>query len=153
MLSRQLLDEIDSPLLSLFASLFLVTDAFARTGLADDALRARASHGLLPDRVSLLAPVSLFLSDAIGNVPAVVMILQVWRDIPEGTLIGFAMLSTLAGNLLLVGSSRQSDRGRARTTRGRAAVVSRSCQGRRPDHATLTLLAGLWLSAMGLMRF
>jgi Na+/H+ antiporter NhaD/arsenite permease-like protein len=72
--SRQLLDEIDVPLLILFASLFVVNDAFARTGLAEEALRALASYGLLPDRLSLLTPMTLFLSNTIGNVPAVVMI-------------------------------------------------------------------------------
>src|SRR5262245_17011047 len=102
--TRQLLDEVDLPLLILFASLFIVNDAFARTGLAEEGLRALASHGLLPDRVSVLAAVALFLSNTIGNVPAVVMILTVWHGIPEGTLVALAVLSTLAGNLLLVGS-------------------------------------------------
>lgn len=59
---------------------------------------------LLPDRVSPLAPLALVLSNTIGNVPAVVMILEVWRGIPEGVLIGLAILSTLVGNLLLIGS-------------------------------------------------
>jgi hypothetical protein len=75
-----LLDEIDVPLLILFASLFVVNDAFGRTGLTEEALQALSSHGLLPDRVSLLTPLSLLLSNTIGNVPAVVMILHSrWR--------------------------------------------------------------------------
>jgi Na+/H+ antiporter NhaD/arsenite permease-like protein len=102
--SRQLLDEIDLPLLILFASLFVVNDAFARTGLAEEALRTLVARGLLPDRVSLLVPMALVLSNTIGNVPAVVMILEVWRDVPEAVLVGLAILSTLAGNLFLVGS-------------------------------------------------
>lgn len=150
--SRQLLDEIDVPLIILFASLFVVNDAFGRTGLADDALHMLVAQGLLPDRVSLLAPISLLLSNTIGNVPAVVMILQVWRDIPEGTLIGLAMLSTLAGNLLLVGSLANL------IVAERAALAGVRLSFR--DHAkagipiTLIslLLAGLWLWAMGLMR-
>jgi hypothetical protein len=44
------------------------------------------------------------LSNTIGNVPAVVMILQVWRDVPEGTLVGLAILSTFSGNLFLASS-------------------------------------------------
>jgi Na+/H+ antiporter NhaD/arsenite permease-like protein len=32
------------------------------------------------------------------------MILQNWSGIPQGTLVGLAILSTLAGNLLLIGS-------------------------------------------------
>jgi Na+/H+ antiporter NhaD/arsenite permease-like protein len=102
--SRQLLDEVDLPLLILFASLFIVNDAFAHTGLTETGLQALVSRGFLPDRLSLLAPLAVVLSNTIGNVPAVVMILAVWQGIPQGVLIGLAMLSTLAGNLLLVGS-------------------------------------------------
>jgi len=102
--SRQLLDEIDLPLLILFASLFILNDAFARTGIGQDAMRFAASNGWLPDRISLLAPMTLLLSNTIGNVPAVVMLLTVWQGIPSGVLISLAVLSTLAGNLVLVGS-------------------------------------------------
>src|SRR4051812_45098667 len=38
--TRQLLDEIDLPLLILFAALFIINDAFARTGFPEEALRA-----------------------------------------------------------------------------------------------------------------
>jgi Na+/H+ antiporter NhaD/arsenite permease-like protein len=102
--SRQLLDEIDLPLLILFASLFIVNDALARTGVAQEAMRSLVSNGWLPDRISFLAPMTLLLGNTIGNVPAVVMLLTIWHDIPSGVLIGLAILSTLAGNLVLVGS-------------------------------------------------
>jgi Na+/H+ antiporter NhaD/arsenite permease-like protein len=151
--SRQLLDEINLPLLILFASLFVVNDAFARTGLADDALRALVSHGLLPDRVSLLAPISLLLSNTIGNVPAVVMILQVWRDIPEGTLVGLAMLSTLAGNLLLVGSLANLIVAERAVLAGVRLSFRDHAKAGVPITLLSLLLAGLWLWAMGLMRF
>jgi Na+/H+ antiporter NhaD/arsenite permease-like protein len=149
--SRQLLDEIDLPLLILFASLFVVNDAFVRTGLAEDGLRALASHGLLPDRVSLLAPIALLLSNTIGNVPAVVMILTVWQGIPQGMLVGLAVLSTLAGNLVLVGSLANL------IVAERAAMAGVRLSFR--DHARagvpITLLsmifAGLWLWAGGFM--
>jgi Na+/H+ antiporter NhaD/arsenite permease-like protein len=150
--SRQLLDEIDLPLLILFAALFVVNDAFGRTGLAQEALQVLRSHDLLPDRLLLLTPLSLLLSNTIGNVPAVVMILQVWHGIPEGTLIGLAMLSTLSGNLLLVGSLANL------IVAERAALAGVRLSFR--DHAragvpiTLAslLLAALWLWAIGLMR-
>jgi Na+/H+ antiporter NhaD/arsenite permease-like protein len=149
--SRQLLDEIDLPLLILFASLFVINDAFIRTGLAEQALRALAAEGLLPDRISLLAPATLVLSNTIGNVPAVVMILTVWQGVPHGVLVGLAVLSTLAGNLLLVGSLAN-------------LIVVERAQGQGVhlsfrDHARagipITLLsmfsAGLWLWAAGFM--
>ena len=66
-------------------------------------MQALAAHGLLPDRVALLAPVALLLSNTIGNVPAVVTDpARSGTGIPEGTLVGLAVLTTLAGNLLLV---------------------------------------------------
>src|SRR5258708_6534477 len=51
--TRQLLDEIDLPLLILFAALFVINDAFAQTGFPEQAVRALASQGLLPSRVVL----------------------------------------------------------------------------------------------------
>src|SRR5262249_45317116 len=102
--SRQLLDEIDLPLLILFASLFVVNDAFARIGIVQETMTSIVSSGWLPDRISLLMPMTLFLSNTIGNVPAVVMLLTIWQGVPPGVLIGLAIRSTLAGNLVLVGS-------------------------------------------------
>jgi Na+/H+ antiporter NhaD/arsenite permease-like protein len=37
-------------------------------------------------------------------VPAVILILAVWPQLPDGALYALAVLSTLAGNLFLVGS-------------------------------------------------
>lgn len=149
--SRQLLDEIDLPLLILFAGLFVVNDAFAQTGFAEAAVRWLDAQGLLPSRLALLAPITLLLSNTIGNVPAVVMILKVWHGIPAGTLVGLAMLSTLAGNLFLVGSLANL------IVAERAARVGVRLSFR--DHAKagvpITLIsiaaAGLWLWHTGLM--
>ena len=151
--TRQLLDEIDLPLLILFASLFVVNDAFARTGLAEQAMRALEAHGLLPDRVSLLAPLALVLSNTIGNVPAVVMILKVWHAIPEATLVGLAILSTLAGNLLLVGSLANLIV--AERAAGQGVLLSFRDHARAGVPITLAsmLLAGLWLWGAGLMNW
>ena len=44
------------------------------------------------------------LSNTIGNVPATILLLKLWPQLAPGTLYGLAVLSTLAGNLLLVGS-------------------------------------------------
>jgi Na+/H+ antiporter NhaD/arsenite permease-like protein len=145
--TRQLLDEIDLPLLILFAMNY----AFAQTGFPEEAVRALASHDLLPSRVVLLAPISLLLGNTIGNVPAVVMILKVWQAIPQGTLVGLAILSTLAGNLFLVGSLANlivAERASAQSVRltfrdhARAGV---------PIALLSMLLAGLWLWLGGYM--
>lgn len=102
--TRQLLDEIDVPLLILFASLFVINGAFSSTGLPQHIMDQISASGASPDRALFLAPFSLVASNTIGNVPAVMLLLEVWKGIPEGTLVALAILSTLSGNLLLVGS-------------------------------------------------
>jgi Na+/H+ antiporter NhaD/arsenite permease-like protein len=150
--SRQLLDEIDLPPLILFAALFVVNGAFGRTGLAEQALQALSSHGLLPDRASLLMPLSLLLSNTIGNVPAVVMILQVWHGIPEGTLVGLAILSTLSGNLLLVGSLANLIVAERAALAGVQLLFRDHVKAGVPITLVSLLFAELWLWTMGLMR-
>mgnify|MGYP002632426412 CR=1 FL=1 len=102
--SRALFRAVDWPLLMLFACLFAVTAAFAGTGLGAEALAWLAGVGLLPDSLAVMTPLALVLSNGIGNVPAVILIIAVWPDAPSGALYGLALLSTLAGNLFLIGS-------------------------------------------------
>lgn len=104
MASRDLIGAVDWHLLLLFGCLFTVTAAFSKTGFSADGLVWLSDAELLPGSVSVMAPLALLLSNGIGNVPAVILILTVWPDAPEGVLYGLALLSTLAGNLLLVGS-------------------------------------------------
>ena len=149
--TRQLLDEIDLPLLILFAALFVVNDAFARTGLPEDAVRSLAAHGLLPDRLTLLMPISLLLSNTIGNVPAVVMILKVWPSIPEGTLVSLAVLSTLAGNLFLVGSLANLIVAERASALGVKLTFRDHAKAGVPITLFSMLFAGLWLWVGGFM--
>ena len=51
-----------------------------------------------------MAPATLAASNTIGNVPAVILVLGLLPDLPDGALAGLALLSTFAGNLLLTGS-------------------------------------------------
>jgi Na+/H+ antiporter NhaD/arsenite permease-like protein len=102
--SRDLVGAVDFSLLLLFAGLFVVTGALAATPLAAELFADLARAGWLPDRLATLTPLALVLSNTIGNVPAVILLLQVWQDPPPGALYGLALLSTLAGNLLIVGS-------------------------------------------------
>lgn len=149
--SRLLLDEIDLPLLILFMGLFVVNDAFARTGLAEEAVHWLAAHDLLPMRISILVPLALLLGNTIGNVPAVIMILKVWHGIPEGTLVGLAILSTFAGNLFLVGSLANL----IVAERAEAAGVRLSFLDHARTGVPITVLsmlaAGLWLFLGGYM--
>ena len=102
--SREMIGTVDWHLLLLFACLFIVTDTFANTGLAQAGVDRLAEMGLFPDRLAVMAPLMLAASNTIGNVPAVMLILSVWPTPDPGALYGLALLSTLAGNLLLLGS-------------------------------------------------
>jgi Na+/H+ antiporter NhaD/arsenite permease-like protein len=102
--TREILGLVDWHLLVLFAGLFVVTAAFAATGLAADTLAALRAAGIDPQGLPALAALTLFGSNTIGNVPTVVLLLAVQGDLPASALHALAALSTLAGNLLIVGS-------------------------------------------------
>jgi Na+/H+ antiporter NhaD/arsenite permease-like protein len=80
------------------------------------------------------------------------MILKVWHDIPEGTLVGLAILSTLAGNLFLVGSLANLIV--AERAAGQGVVLSFRDHARAGVPITLLSMAAaaLWLWSAGLMR-
>ena len=86
MSSRDMIGAVDWHLLLLFVCLFGVTAAFAKTGVAQDGLRWLAAHGLLPDRLGVMAPLTLVASNTIGNVPAVILILRLLPDLSDGAL-------------------------------------------------------------------
>ncbi|MCR6633012.1 MAG: anion transporter [Magnetospirillum sp.] len=102
--SRDMIGAVDWHLLVLFACLFVITDAFSGTGFAGQGAEMLAESGVMPHRLSVMAPLMLAASNTIGNVPATMLILSVWPIAEPGPLYGLALLSTLAGNLLLVGS-------------------------------------------------
>jgi Na+/H+ antiporter NhaD/arsenite permease-like protein len=102
--SRTLLAAVDWPLLLLFVCLFAVTGALADTGIPWSAITALQAHGLMPDNLAVMAPFVLLASNVIGNVPSVILLLQVWPNPPHGALYALALLSSLSGNLLLTGS-------------------------------------------------
>jgi Na+/H+ antiporter NhaD/arsenite permease-like protein len=102
--SRDMIGMVDWHLLVLFACLFAINFALEQTGLPADAVADLASAGMLPDSLAVMAPLSVLASNTIGNVPVVVLLLAVWRQPPEGALYGLALLSTLSGNLLILGS-------------------------------------------------
>jgi Na+/H+ antiporter NhaD/arsenite permease-like protein len=104
MSSRAMIGAVDWHLLLLFAALFGVTAAFAGTGISERALAWLAEADLDPQRLGLLAPLALLLSNSIGNVPAVILLTTLLPNFGEGWFISLALLSTFAGNLLLTGS-------------------------------------------------
>ena len=102
--SRTMIAAVDWPLLLLVACLFGITGALSQSGIAAQLLDFLSEHGLLPDSLALLTPYALLASNLIGGVPAAMLVLQLWPSAPPGVFYGLALLSSLAGNLLLTGS-------------------------------------------------
>ena len=106
--SRAMLGAVDWQLLVLFAGLFVVNHALAETGAVAAALDGAQRRGLDLSRPGLLFPVTVLLSNVVSNVPAVMLLLPAATDAGAAghPLAGaiLALASTLAGNLLLVGS-------------------------------------------------
>jgi Na+/H+ antiporter NhaD/arsenite permease-like protein len=120
--SRTMIAAVDWPLLLLVACLFGITGALNQSGVAAQILEFLTDHGLLPNSLVLLTPYSLFASNTIGGVPATLLFLQLWPTAPPGVYYALALLSSLAGNLLLTGSltnvliAERADRMGARLT-------------------------------------
>lgn len=149
--TRRMLGLVDWPLLLLFACLFAVTGAIEATGLPKLAVDPLAAAGLTPERLSVLLPLSLLASNTIGNVPAVVLLLQVWPDLQPGTLTALALFSTLAGNFLLVGSlANLIVVERAASVGVRLGFVEHARCGV-PMTLVSLALAAAWVSALGLL--
>jgi Na+/H+ antiporter NhaD/arsenite permease-like protein len=143
---------VDWHLLVLFGGLFVVTAALAETGLPDDALGWLEARGLRADSLGVLAPLTLIGANTIGNVPLVVLLLSVVPSMSEGAFYALAVLSTLAGNLLVVGSLANIIAiERARDAGVAVGFVEHARCGVPMTFLSL-LLALAWLIAMGHVR-
>ena len=147
--SRDYVHKVDLNLLLLFAGLFVVTGA--ALGLPEVAALAATlrEYGLVPEGVMGLATASLLASNLIGNVPFVVLLLGLLPDAPQPLLVGLALMSTLAGNLLLIGSVVNLIV--AESARRQGAVLSFVDFARSGLPVTLLSMtaAGLWLGLGG----
>ena len=102
--TRRTLLLVDWPLLVLFAALFIVTHAAQMTGVPSRVLASLGDVGLDLRQPWVLTLVSLLGSNTIGNVPADMLVLSLVPDRDPLFLHSLALLSTLAGNLLITGS-------------------------------------------------
>jgi Na+/H+ antiporter NhaD/arsenite permease-like protein len=100
--SRKMLGLVDWELLVLFIGLFIVNDALQKTGLTAEAVRTLAGAGIHLEQPVPLFATTFLLSNVVSNVPAVMLLLPAAKHPMAGTLL--ALASTLAGNLLIVGS-------------------------------------------------
>ncbi len=105
--SADVIGFVDWQLLLLFMGLFVVNHAFAATGLSAQAVVWLSAHGVHLANPGTLLVVGVALSNLVSNVPAVMLLLpHVGSDAGAAQHAGLvlALGSTLAGNLLLVGS-------------------------------------------------
>lgn len=101
--SAEFMKLVDWPLLILFIGLFVVNHAFEQTGLSAEAVAWLGGQGVhLTDPGPLLV-LGAVLSNLVSNVPAVMLLLPHLSAEP-GTGVLLALVTTFAGNLLLVGS-------------------------------------------------
>ncbi len=102
MASPKMLALVDWYLLVLFVSLFVVNHAFAATGMLDAAAASIRQAGIDPAQPGWLFAISAVLSNVVSNVPAVMLLLPFAEHPLAGPVL--AISSTLAGNLIIVGS-------------------------------------------------
>lgn len=103
--SSRMMALVDWDLLVLFIGLFVVNRALEVTGLTQQGVAALAQAGVdLGDRDTMFGA-TLLLSNLVSNVPAVMLLLPALppgQGLQAGALL--ALVSTLAGNLFIVGS-------------------------------------------------
>jgi Na+/H+ antiporter NhaD/arsenite permease-like protein len=101
--SSHVMGFVDWQLLLLFIGLFVVNHAFQGTGLSQQAVQWLTGQGVHLAEPGPLLVVSVVLSNLVSNVPAVMLLLP---HVGQGDHVGLtlALVTTFAGNLLLVGS-------------------------------------------------
>jgi len=102
MASRHILGLVDWQLLLLFIGLFIVNHVLQSSGMLAEMLGGLESAGVNVRQPAWLFTVTVFLSNLVSNVPATMLLLPVASHPLSGPIL--ALASTLAGNLLLVGS-------------------------------------------------
>jgi Na+/H+ antiporter NhaD/arsenite permease-like protein len=102
MASRDMLGLVDWHLLVLFFGLFVLNEAVHRAGILAWLYGTMRAGGIDLANPLWLFAVTPLLSNLLSNVPAVMLLLPASSDPAAGAVL--ALASTLAGNLLIVGS-------------------------------------------------
>ncbi len=102
MASRAMLSLVDWHLLVLFVGLFIVHHAVEASGGMAEISAGLAAAGIDLTALPWLFALTVLLSNLVSNVPAVMLLLPSATHHLAGPVL--ALASTLAGNLLLVGS-------------------------------------------------
>jgi Na+/H+ antiporter NhaD/arsenite permease-like protein len=149
--TRALVGAVDWSLLMLFGGLFVVTGVVADLPQTQALFRDLIDAGLLPDRLTVLAPLTLVMSNTIGNVPSDILLLQVWHQPPREALYALALLSTFAGNLLLTGSLANIIVAERAATVGASLPFLTHARAGIPITLLTSAIAGLWLWLTGVV--
>lgn len=102
--TREMLAAVDWHLLVLFGGLFVVTGALSASDFTAQAVAQLQTAGLDFADPLLLGAVALAGSNTVGNVPLVILLLAALPDLGAPALYALAVLSTFAGNFLIIGS-------------------------------------------------
>lgn len=102
MATRDVLGLVDWQLIVLFVGLFVVNHALDSSGLLARAMSGARAYGLDTGNPAWLFGITVILSNLVSNVPAVMLLLHTASHPLSGPIL--ALASTLAGNLLIVGS-------------------------------------------------
>jgi Na+/H+ antiporter NhaD/arsenite permease-like protein len=151
--TREVTALIDWDLLVLFMSLFVVNHALAQTGMTAAAVAALQAQGLDLAHTGVLFGATLVLSNLVSNVPAVMLLLPaVGLSGADGGLAAhdaglvLALVSTLAGNLLIVGSIANIIVVDAARRQGVVIDWRRHARTGVPVTLATLAVAGLWLA-------
>ncbi|WP_061241108.1 SLC13 family permease [Ectopseudomonas composti] len=147
--SRDYVNKVDWNLLLLFVGLFLVSGAALQLPQLAQGATWLAEQGLLPQGVVSLATAALVAGNLIGNVPFVVLLLGLMPDLSHSVLIGLAVMSTLAGNLLLIGSVVNLIVAEAAKRQGVSLGFVDYARSGVPVTLLSMTVAGLWLALGG----
>jgi Na+/H+ antiporter NhaD/arsenite permease-like protein len=144
--SRHMLGLVDWQVLTLFIGLFVVNAALEKTGVPAQVVADLAAAGVRLAEPATLFGVSFVLSNLVSNVPAVMLLLPVAEHPLAGTVL--ALSSTLAGNLLIVGSIANIIVVDAAARRGIAIDWKRHARVGVPVTLATLAVAGAWLASL-----
>lgn len=102
MSSRKILGLVDWQLLILFSGLFIVNHVLTASGNLESIVKVLHSAGIDLHAPAWLFGITVILSNLVSNVPAAMLLLPMAVHPMAGPIL--ALASTLAGNLLIVGS-------------------------------------------------
>ena len=104
MTTRSILSLVDWHLITLFCALFIVVQGVVKYGIPQSGVQFLGTLGYDINHPLVLSSVTLFLSNVVSNVPAVMLLLKNIDLEQTKNLYLLALVSTYAGNLFIIGS-------------------------------------------------